>query len=381
MIKIDNVPIIGKMAFVGDIFLHEGNTINLDSEIIQYLNVCEIRSCNIEAPLVCNGAKAIKKAGPNLKQTSDVVLEIEKNGFNLINLANNHITDYGYKALRKTIDTLHIPHIGAGKNLEQANRPYFLKVGEHKVGFLAFGEAEFGAIINDNDAGFAWINHPKTNEIVSRTKTECDILVIQIHAGIELIELPLPEWRKRYKELIDLGANAIVATHPHVPQGWEIYKGCPIFYSLGNFFFDTNNTHPFWNKGLMAFINIHNDKSLSIDVKGIQRLGSTIQEWKDKDFKEYTSRLCRTLQEADYEQKVNEIAITLWNKRYRRHYENAINGVSKFNFVHLLKFIKRLFIRKGENIPLLLHNTRIESHNWIVTRALNQLYKKYINEQ
>lgn len=372
-------PIIGSIAFVGDIFLHEGNTINIDSEIIQCLNTCDIRSCNIEAPLECDGAKAVNKAGPNLKQTSAVVQEIERNGFNLANLANNHITDYGSDALEKTIESLHIPHIGAGKNLIQATQPYFAEIGKLKIGFLAFGEAEFGAIINEDDAGFAWVNHPETSELVSKTKTECDILVVQIHAGIELVELPLPEWRKRYKELIDHGADAIVATHPHVPQGWEIYKGCPIFYSLGNFFFDTNNSHPFWNKGLIAFINIHNDKSLSIDVKGIQRSGTTIQKWECEDFQKYTSNLCHALQEADYEKKINEIAIILWKKVYRRHYENAINGVSSLNFIHLLKFIKRLFTQKGENIPLLLHNTRIESHHWIVTRALNLLYKENIN--
>lgn len=381
MININNVPITGKMAFVGDIFLHKENTINIDPEITQYLNECNIRSCNIEAPLECKGTKPINKAGPNLHQSPIVVQEIERNRFNLVTLANNHITDYGQKALESTIETLHIPYIGVGKNLEQANQPYFTRIGKLKVGFLAFGEGEFGAIIDEDDAGFAWINHPRSNELISKTKTECEILIVQIHAGIELIDLPLPEWRKRYKEIIDQGADAIIATHPHVPQGWEIYKGCPIFYSLGNFFFDTNNTHPFWNKGLMAFINIHEDKSLSIDVKGIQRSGTTIQEWKGKDFQEYISSLCHILQENDYEQKVNEIAIILWNKVYRRHYENAINGVSSFNFVYLLKFIKRLLTKKGENIPLLLHNTRIESHHWIVTRALNLLYKKYINEQ
>lgn len=372
-------PIIGSISFVGDVFLHEGNTIKMDTGITQYLSACDIRSCNIEAPIKYGDTKAIIKAGPCLQQPSAVVQEIERNGFNLANLANNHITDYGTKALEKTIESLRIPHIGVGKDLNQATRPYFTEIGKLKIGFLAFGEAEFGAIINSGDTGFAWVNHPETNNIVGQAKAECDILILQVHAGIELIELPLPEWRKRYKELIDYGADAIVATHPHVPQGWEIYNGHPIFYSLGNFFFDSQHSHPFWNKGLMAFINVHEDKSLSIDVKGIQRKESTIQEWKGEEFVNYTSYLCHILQEADYEEKINELAIALWNKVYKRHYENAINGVSGFNLMHLLKFIKRLFTRKGENIPLLLHNIRIESHHWIVTRALNQLYKKNIN--
>ena len=74
----------------------------MDAEIKQYLNACDIRSCNIEAPIKCYDTKAVAKAGPNLQQASIVVQETEKNGFNLANLANNHIMDYGTKALENT---------------------------------------------------------------------------------------------------------------------------------------------------------------------------------------------------------------------------------------------------------------------------------------
>lgn len=39
------------------------------------------------------------------------------------------------------------------------------------------------------------------------------------------------------KQCVDAGANAIIGHGPHVLRGIEIYKGCPIFYSLGNFIF------------------------------------------------------------------------------------------------------------------------------------------------
>ncbi|MGL4368851.1 MAG: CapA family protein, partial [Spirochaetota bacterium] len=34
--------------------------------------------------------------------------------------------------------------------------------------------------------------------------------------------------------VIDAGADAVIGHHPHIPQGIEIYKGNPVFYSLGN---------------------------------------------------------------------------------------------------------------------------------------------------
>ena len=37
---------------------------------------------------------------------------------------------------------------------------------------------------------------------------------------------------------IDAGADAVIGAHPHILQGIEYYKGKPILYSLGNFWFD-----------------------------------------------------------------------------------------------------------------------------------------------
>ena len=38
------------------------------------------------------------------------------------------------------------------------------------------------------------------------------------------------------------GADGVIGTHPHCPQGWETYKGKPIFYSLGNWSFGGNTS-------------------------------------------------------------------------------------------------------------------------------------------
>jgi poly-gamma-glutamate synthesis protein (capsule biosynthesis protein) len=41
-----------------------------------------------------------------------------------------------------------------------------------------------------------------------------------------------------FHAVIDAGADAVVGTGPHLLNGIEIYKGKPIFYSLGSLFFD-----------------------------------------------------------------------------------------------------------------------------------------------
>jgi poly-gamma-glutamate synthesis protein (capsule biosynthesis protein) len=104
------------------------------------------------------------------------------------------------------------------------------------------------------------------------------------HDGIEYIDLPLPETIARYRDFIDYGADGVIASHPHCPQGWEKYKGKPIFYSLGNFFFNSKETvnfkanKPHWYEGLCV-VMIISDGKVSwevINTRNIDNVGIEI---------------------------------------------------------------------------------------------------------
>ena len=49
---------------------------------------------------------------------------------------------------------------------------------------------------------------------------------------------PIPNQQEFFRHLIDLGADMVVGTSAHQPQTYELYHGKPIFYGLGNLFFD-----------------------------------------------------------------------------------------------------------------------------------------------
>ena len=66
--------------------------------------------------------------------------------------------------------------------------------------------------------------HPKVSSIIQTLKVNVDFLFLIVHAGVEYMDIPIPEIRNLYKSYIDLGADAIIASHPHVPQGYEEYK-------------------------------------------------------------------------------------------------------------------------------------------------------------
>lgn len=366
---------IARIAFAGDVYIPDGvERMTLSDELARLLDTCQVRSCNFEAPVGGCGKPNIK-IGVSLCQAHNAPHLVEQVGFNLVSLANNHIFDYGAEALKATIAAFRVPIIGAGMSAKETFKPYFTTVNGCKFGFLSMGEAEFGAIIDEGE-GFAWVNHPLANEAIKRAKAECDVLLIQVHAGVEQIEIPLPEWRQRYRELIDMGADAVIGGHPHVPQGWETYRGKPILYSIGNFFFATNNPHPLWNNGLLAIVTIGRNLSVGITCVPICRSGNVVGIDGNKESVSQLQHLCHLLDEPLYTDTANKVAVELWNTRYRRYYENGVNGVGRFNIVRLLKFTKRLLTGHTLNVPFMLHNIRIESHLWTVRRALNQLYSK-----
>ena len=85
-----------------------------------------------------------------------------------------------------------------------------------------------------------WDNYKVIKEKINEIKSQCDYCVVVVHGGEEFTQIPLPYARKRYKKYLKFGADYVVGHHPHVPQNYESFGSKIIFYSLGNFIFDTD---------------------------------------------------------------------------------------------------------------------------------------------
>ena len=83
---------------------------------------------------------------------------------------------------------------------------------------------------------------------IRKGKENADFLIATIHAHEPDIAVPTEEpgdfLPKLAHACIDAGADAFVGHGPHRLRGIEIYKGRPIFYSLGNFFFQITALEP-----------------------------------------------------------------------------------------------------------------------------------------
>lgn len=141
------------------------------------------------------------------------------------NLANNHSFDCYEKGVRDTVNYLREAGINYFGTFEQA--AFVQTVGEQTIAYL--GIDLLGA---SNDAFKA------AGERVRKLKEVHDYVVVSVHWGVEYARVFSDMQQTAGHILIDNGADLVLGHHPHVIQPVEIYKGKPIFYSLGNFVFD-----------------------------------------------------------------------------------------------------------------------------------------------
>ena len=252
-----------QINFFGDFVCTNVSKLSLSEDLNNILLKSDYNCLNFEAPLRSNTERErIRKSGPRLSMPDEVLDFISKNNFNIISLANNHIMDYGESGLKKTMCLLQDKAVGVG-TYKEAYTPKIISKDGISVAFLSLTHREYGCVdVNSNSLGAAWILNPELPLIISKIKSGVDFLFVLAHAGVEYMDIPLPEWRSTYKLFIDWGVDCIIASHPHVPQGFEIYKDKYIYYSLGNFCFQKEaikfdcNNRPYWNSSLMVNVKI-----------------------------------------------------------------------------------------------------------------------------
>jgi poly-gamma-glutamate synthesis protein (capsule biosynthesis protein) len=79
---------------------------------------------------------------------------------------------------------------------------------------------------------------------VARNNARFVLATLHAHEARHKLEIADPFLPVFAKACIDAGADAFLATGPHVPRGIEIYRGKPIFYCLGNFLFQYETIQP-----------------------------------------------------------------------------------------------------------------------------------------
>ncbi|GAB6182731.1 CapA family protein [Thermodesulfovibrio hydrogeniphilus] len=376
-----------KLFACGDVVNFKAKQDFVDNKLIKIIQNSDIAICNFEAPILHQDMKPIKKAGPYVFQSKKSVQYLKDVGFNMASLANNHIYDYGQKGLVETIKELeknNIDFIGAGITFEEAYKPKIIEKNGIKIGFLAGCENQFGCLYEKKErGGYAWLFHSLLDDNVIKLKSQCDFVILIAHAGVEDIEIPIKEWRDRYKRLCDLGVDVIIGHHPHVPQGYERYGNSLIFYSLGNFYFDTCG---FQNKSDDSYsVILSLSKNMEIDYQIIyhKKIDGKVCLTDENHVNFSLNDLCDILiNEYEYIKQNNELSVKLFNNYYYKYYELSLGiyPISRKilnNVKSVAKYLVNLPNKDKENRALLLlHNIRIDSHRFVVQRALSLMYEE-----
>lgn len=217
---------------------------------------------NMECPVVfSSSAKAIDKIGPNLRCDPNSMSLIKNTGFSCVTLANNHILDYGYDGVKNTLTVcveLGLDSVGAGLDIQEASRVLYKNIGHRRIGFINCCEYEF-SIATEKTAGANPISSIHQYYAIQEARTKCDYIIIITHGGHEYFQYPSPRMKDLYRFYIDAGADVVVNHHQHCFCGYELYKGKPIFYGLGNFCFDASTQRKtVWNEGYLVELNFTN---------------------------------------------------------------------------------------------------------------------------
>lgn len=366
-----------KVLLFGDFVKNQSHEISVSDELREFIKKHDRVIINLEGPIVREETNQLVKAGPYVSNSCDVMSFFEQIGVNIMLLANNHIMDYGVPGLKETQKLLEINKIGSVGvgDFTTCYKP--LVIGNCSI--INACQLEFWGIKEKKDGiGFAWFRHDKVFETILEEKAKGQYCIMIPHAGLENEILPLPEIRKLYKEYINCGADIVVGGHPHIIQGMEYWNGKPIYYSLGNMWFDTISTCDAveWSRSVFVSIDTETQKckhgfiKRKIDILDFDNSEKTITDFEHR---------CRLLyDDANYCAEIDSIVEREWNEYYKKCYlmippfssENVMGNF--FNIVRgVLRPRKRVF-----NETMLLHNIQIEPHRWCVERYLRNKNRK-----
>lgn len=239
----------------------DNNDFSFFSQVKELNKRIDFSIINLEAPIVSGNAKPIKKNGPNLKADPKVVESLKYGGFNVTTLANNHIMDYGKDGLKETLKELNeggILHVGGGINLKEASQILYLKKDEKTLAIINCCEHEF-SIAEDDKPGANPLNPIRQFKAIKEAKQNADYVIVIVHGGHELWQLPSPRMVDTYRFFVEVGADAVINHHQHCFSGYEVYKEKPIFYGLGNFCFDSENKRELWSEGYAVQIEFNSE--------------------------------------------------------------------------------------------------------------------------
>jgi len=208
----------------------------------QHLKGADILFGNLEGPLTDAGepqkCKTESDTCYEFRTPVRYVKYLREAGFNVLNIANNHATDFGREGLESTISALRDERIQA----TGGSMVSYFGVNGKKIAVAGF------SYVDRNPYSGPVSDMAEAASVVRELKRCNDIVIASFHGGAEGKDAAHVKDEEEYylgedrgnvmlfaHTVIDAGADLVIGHGPHVLRAMEIYKGKLIAYSLGNF--------------------------------------------------------------------------------------------------------------------------------------------------
>lgn len=272
-----------KIALVGDVMcgdsfyaIGKGVASSIDRygktfmppETAGYLKSHHAVLANIEAPLSDIGRNDLKLRTLHMRGRARFARHLGNWGISIANLANNHILEHGREAAvdcQMNLKNAGLITVGSGKNKDFTDGFDIetLPGTGRKIHILGL------CLRREKYAFNGGGNTDQAIECVKKLTRAGKTVIVALHWGDELMDRPDLWQRKTAREFIDAGASVIAGHHPHVVQGFEMYKDRLIAYSLGNFVFDDFLPDCRWSMILSA--TLRNNIVIDLDYVPIEK--------------------------------------------------------------------------------------------------------------
>lgn len=244
-------------AAVGDILVHtnvykyasqlaDGTDADFDFKPI-FANIKEIISsadaAYVNQETICGGKELGYSGYPAFNTPDEIAPALIDTGFDIVNIANNHMLDKGERGLSRAIDFWNeqpVTLIGGFKNKEDYENIRIHEVNGITIAFLSYTYWTNGYVLPaSSELIVPYIDADEIDRQTKAAREIADLVMVSMHWGDEDSFTPNEEQKTMAQLMANNNVDVIIGMHPHVLQTIEWLdrpdgKQTLCIYSLGN---------------------------------------------------------------------------------------------------------------------------------------------------
>ena len=229
------------VAFLGELMMGGsiGENLNYNymsafKNISEYTSKADYTVVNLATNVI--DLKELKDTKSKYIVTKNIENAFSALGIDGINIANDHMLDFGKSVFKDTVNVLEKDYDLIGLK----NKIVYIEKDGIKVALIGVCNEVIGTENEYAEAGIMMYNLKKLQSMIKEAKEKVNTVILLTHLGLENTHTVTSIMSWFYKELINAGADAVMGSHALGLYPVEIYNGKPIIYSMSNLMSDTD---------------------------------------------------------------------------------------------------------------------------------------------